>query len=60
MSAKKKIVLIHASPDQAGLPGLADALNRAGADVTKFVMTEDYAALLDVLEGDVLPVVVKA
>lgn len=60
MNAGKKIVLIHTSPEQAGLPGLAEALGRAGAEVTEFVMTGDYAALLDVLEGDVLPVVIKA
>lgn len=60
MSAKKRIVLIHTSPEHTGLPGLAEALGRAGADVETFVMAGDYAALLDVLEGDVLPVVVKA
>lgn len=60
MSAGKKIVLIHTSPEPAGLPGLAEALGRMGAEVTEFVMTGDYAALLDVLEGDVLPVVIKA
>ncbi|MDO9226060.1 MAG: hypothetical protein Q8M09_17570 [Pseudomonadota bacterium] len=60
MSAKKRIVLIHTSPEQTGMPGLAEALSRAGADVTQFVMTGDYAALLDVLEDDVLPVVIKA
>jgi hypothetical protein len=60
MNARKKIVLIHTSPEQAGLPGLAEALSHAGADVSEFVMTGDYDALLDVLEGDVLPVVIKA
>lgn len=60
MSARKRIVLIHTTPDQPGLPGLAEALGRAGADVEEFVMTGDYAALLDAIEGDVLPLVIKA
>lgn len=60
MNGQKRILLIHPVPDRPGLPGLAEALSRAGADVTQFFLTDDYAPLLDALEGDVLPVVVKS
>lgn len=59
MSEKKKVLLIHPHADRA-LPELAGALCRAGAEVEEHFMAGDYSALLDKLEGDVLPVVVKA
>ncbi len=60
MSTSKKVILIHPRPDRAALPELAEALRRAGAEVQQFFMTDDYSTLLDALEGDVLPVVVKS
>jgi len=59
MSEKKKVLLIHPHADRAALPELAGALRRAGAEVKEHFMAGDYSALLDKLEGDVLPVVVK-
>lgn len=59
MSDKKKVLLIHPRADKTGLPGLAEALRASGAEVEQHFMTGDYAALLDALAGEVLPVVVK-
>lgn len=59
MSDPKKIVLIHPRADRADLPGLADALRRAGAEVEQYFTTGNYATLLDALAGDAIPVVVK-
>ena len=59
MNGKRKVLLIHPRADQAGLPGLADALRRAGAEVELHFLADDCTALLDALEGDALPVVVK-
>lgn len=56
---KKKVLLIHPRPDRPALPELAEALRRAGAEVEQHFLTGDYSALLNALEGDVLPVVVK-
>lgn len=59
MSDKKQIVLIHPGAERA-LPELAESLRRAGAEVSEFFLTEDHTKLLDALQGDALPVVVKA
>lgn len=59
MSGKKKVLLIHPHADCAALPELAESLRRAGAEVGEYFMMGDFSALLDALEGDVLPVVVK-
>jgi hypothetical protein len=59
MSKKRKVLLIHPVPGRACLPELADALRRAGAEAEDFFVTGDYSALLDALQDDVLPVVVK-
>jgi hypothetical protein len=65
MSGKKKVVLIHPDSDrhsgaqQTGMPELAHALRRAGAEVAECFMTDDLAILLDALAADALPVVVK-
>ena len=59
MSEMKRVLLIHPRADQAALPELAGALRRAGAEVDEHFIKGDYSALLDKLEGDVLPVVVK-
>jgi len=60
MSGSKKIVLIHPDANRQGLPGLAEALSRAGAEVDQYFFSGDYESFLDVLMGDVLPVVVKS
>lgn len=59
MSGKKKVVLIHPRADKTAMPGLAEALREAGAEVEQHFLSGDYKALLDALDGDVLPVVVK-
>jgi hypothetical protein len=59
MSGTRKVLLIHPHADKAGMPELAEALRRAGAEVEQHFLSDDCSALLDALEGDVLPVVVK-
>jgi hypothetical protein len=59
MTGKKKILLIHPFGEQACLPELASALRRVGAELEEVFIGEDYTVLLDALEEDVLPVVVK-
>lgn len=57
MSANKKVLLINplAAPV---FPGLAVALLAAGAEVREMNL-DDYSALLDALEQDWMPVVLK-
>ncbi|HNQ04506.1 MAG TPA: hypothetical protein PKH69_07820 [Thiobacillaceae bacterium] len=59
MNDKKKVLLIHPRADKPGLAGLAPALRAAGAEVEEFFLRGDYPALLDALEGEVLPMVIK-
>jgi len=59
MSEKRKVVLIHPFADRACLPDLAEALRRRGAEVQQVFLSDDYSVLLDALENDVVPVVVK-
>lgn len=59
MNTGKRILLIHARADRASFPELADALRKAGAEVEQHLLTDNYDALLDALQGDVLPVVLK-
>jgi hypothetical protein len=59
MSGSKRVVLIHPGPERACMPELADALRRAGAEVEQYSMTDDLGRMLDALQGDALPVVVK-
>lgn len=59
MSAPRKVVLIHPRADDPGLPELAEALRRQGAEVEQHFLTGDFSRVLDALAGDVLPVVVK-
>ncbi|MDT3705515.1 MAG: hypothetical protein ROZ09_01730 [Thiobacillus sp.] len=58
MSAGKQVLLInpHAAPV---MPGLAEALRAAGAEVREMNM-DDYGALLDALAQGFMPVVLKA
>lgn len=58
MSTGKRVLLINPAAAPA-MPGLADALRAAGAQVRE-MNTEDYGALLDALEQDWMPVVLKA
>lgn len=60
MNGARRILLIHPQGEPIGLPGLAEALIRAGADVEEHFMTADFSTLLDALEGEVLPIVVKS
>ncbi len=53
------ILLIHPRSDHVGMPGLAEALREAGANVEQHFMTGDYSTLLDALVADVVPIVVK-
>ncbi len=59
MNTSRKIVLIHPNADDPGLPALAEALRRRGAEVEQHFLTGNYSRVLDALLGDVLPVVVK-
>lgn len=58
MSTGKQVLLIN--PDAApAMPGLAEALRAAGAEVREMNM-DDYGALLDALAQGFMPVVLKA
>lgn len=58
MSTGKQVVLIN--PDAApAMPGLAEALRAAGAEVREMNI-DDYGALLDALAQGFMPVVLKA
>jgi hypothetical protein len=58
MSTNKKVLLINPTSSPA-MPGLAAALSAAGAEVREMNLS-DYSALLDALEQDWMPVVLKA
>ena len=58
MSTEKRVLLIDPAAAPA-MPGLAEALRAAGAQVRE-MNTDDYGALLDALEQDWMPVVLKA
>ncbi len=58
MSTGKKILLINPASATA-MPGLAEALRAAGAEVQEMHLG-DYGALLDALEQDWMPVVLKS
>jgi hypothetical protein len=53
------VLLIHPIQGRTCLPELTEALRRTGVELQQIFMTDDYSALLDALEGNVLPVVVK-
>ena len=58
MNTEKRVLLINPTAMPA-MPGLAEALRAAGAQVRE-MNTDDYGALLDALEQDWMPVVLKA
>jgi DNA-binding transcriptional MocR family regulator len=58
MSTEKKVLLINPAAVPT-MPGLAEALRAAGAEVRE-MNTDDYGVLLDALEQDWMPVVLKA
>ena len=57
MSVNKKVLLLELSGRQA-MPGLAEALQQAGAEVMRMGL-EDCNAVLDALEQGWMPVVLK-
>lgn len=57
MSAGKQVLLIDPAAAPA-MPGLAEALRAAGAEVREMKL-DDYEALLDALEQGFMPVVLK-
>lgn len=57
MNVNKKVLLLELSPGHS-MPGLAEALQRAGAEV-KQMGVEDCNAVLDALEQGWMPVVLK-
>jgi hypothetical protein len=58
MRTGKQVLLIN--PEAApAMPGLADALRAAGAEVREMNL-DDYGALLDALAQGFMPVVLKA
>lgn len=62
MSETKTVVLVHPRGRQAGvtaLPALAEALRQAGARVIECRLPADMDKLLDALQADALPVVLK-
>ncbi len=63
MNTEKRVVLVNSSAAPA-MPGLAEALRAAGAQVQEMKLDDlkldDYGALLDALEQDWMPVVLKA
>jgi hypothetical protein len=59
MSESKRVVLIDPLAGAARMPGLAEALRAAGAEVREISLGGDYGAVLDALEQDFLPVVLK-
>jgi hypothetical protein len=58
MNTGKRVVLVNSSTVPV-MPGLAEALRAAGAQVREMKL-DDYGALLDALEQDWMPVVLKA
>jgi hypothetical protein len=58
MSAGKQVLLINPEASPA-MPGLAEALRAAGAEVREMNL-DDYGALLDALAQGFMPVVLKA
>lgn len=58
MSTGKQILLINPEAEPA-MPGLADALRAAGAEVRELNL-DDYGAVLDTLAQGFMPVVLKA
>lgn len=58
MSTGKRVLLVNPAAAPA-MPGLAEALRAAGAQVREMNMN-DYGALLDALQQDWMPVVLKA
>lgn len=58
MSTAKQVLLINPEATPA-MPGLADALRAAGAEVREMNL-DDYGALLDALAQGFMPVVLKA
>lgn len=58
MSTRKQVLLINPEVEPA-MPGLAEALRAAGAEVREMNM-DDYGALLDALAQGFMPVVLKA
>lgn len=58
MSTGKRILLVDPAAAPA-MPGLAEALRAAGAQVRE-MNVDDYGALLDALQQDWMPVVLKA
>jgi hypothetical protein len=60
MNGKKRVLLIDPLAGAACMPGLAAALREAGAEVREMTLAQDYGAVLDALEQDFLPVVLKA
>ncbi len=57
MSTAKRVILINPATVPV-MPGLAEALRAAGAQVREMNL-DDYGALLDALEQDWMPVVLK-
>lgn len=57
MSAQKRVLLINPTSEPA-IPGLADALRSAGAEVMELRL-DAYDAVLDALKQDWMPVVLK-
>jgi hypothetical protein len=58
MSTGKQVLLINTDATPA-MPGLAEALRAAGAEVREMNL-DDYGALLDALAQGFMPVVLKA
>lgn len=59
MNKTKRILLLDPLAGAAHLPGLAEALREAGAEVREIRLTHDYGAVLDALEQEFIPVVLK-
>jgi hypothetical protein len=57
MSEQKRVLLINPTAEPA-IPGLADALRKAGAEVLELRL-DAYDAVLDALKQDWMPVVLK-
>lgn len=55
----KTVLLIYPAEGRPCMPELADAIRRTGAECKQFHLGQNFAALLDALEENVLPVVVK-
>jgi|LakMenEpi03Aug12_release.lakeMendotaPanAssembly.Ray.scaffolds.fasta_scaffold6056556_1 hypothetical protein len=59
MSETKRVLLIDPLDGAARMPELAEALRAAGAEVREISLGGDFGAVLDALEQDYLPVVLK-